>query len=89
MSDNEPSEPPPPRDRHSGQNTTAAILGAILLVVGGIAWFITSTGAGECRSGLITALDPQQCTLYTDVHTVAAVGAVVGLMLIIIAVVRS
>ena len=84
-----PPGPQPPRNRHDGQRAILATLGAVLLAGGGLAWLATSAVAVECRSGLVTALDPQQCTLYTDGHTLGAVGAVVGIVLIIIAVVRS
>jgi hypothetical protein len=77
-----------PRERRATR-TGIGIFGGALLVIGGYAWLRTSAIAGECRSGLVTALDPQQCTSYTDIHTAAAVGALTGIVLIIIAVARA
>jgi hypothetical protein len=65
------------------------IIGAVLSVVGGLAWLLTNSAATVCSSALVSALDPGQCNSYAGVHDIGLGGAVVGVVLIVVAIVRS
>jgi hypothetical protein len=80
-----PSQPPP----HGGPLSWLAIIGAVLLAIGGYVFWATWATARECSSALVTALDPGTCTNVAFWHDAAGVGAIGGLVLVIVAVVRS
>jgi hypothetical protein len=72
----------------SGASVPMLVVGAIIGIAGAMIWFTTRTKAALCGSALVTALNPGQCDAYTAVHDIAAVGFLLGVVLVVIAAVR-
>jgi hypothetical protein len=64
------------------------VAGVSALALGGFAWLLTGTAAQSCSSAFVSALDPRQCSTDTTIHSAGAVGALVGVVLIVVAIVR-
>ena len=65
------------------------IIGGILMALGLYLFVATNEGANACSSGIVSALAPQQCNDYTLGHDAAIVLGIVGLVLVIMAIVKS
>jgi hypothetical protein len=52
-------------------------------------WFFLNSDAHECSSGLIYAFDQSQCSTYTNLHTLGGWGALIGIVVVIIGIVKK
>ncbi len=62
--------------------------GVVMLLLGGLIWLHFTTLAHECSSGLVYALDESQCSSATTWHTIGGIGALTGIVLLIVGLVR-
>jgi hypothetical protein len=80
----------PRRDpRKNADNFMLGAAGVLMVAIGGYFWAMTSTVARECSSALVTMADPSSCNRWTTEHTLGGIGAIIGIVLIIVAIVRS
>lgn len=84
-----PTPEPPPPQRQRNDAVGWAFKGVPIAVLGGLAWFGTNNAAHECSSGLVYALDQQQCSTYSTIHTLGGVGFILGVVFCIVAMVRA
>ena len=59
-------------------NIGLMVVGVLVLVVGGLTWYVSSADAHECSSGLIYALAQSQCSEWTTAHELGGWFAVAG-----------
>ncbi len=70
-------------------NVNLITFGALIAAGGVLVWLVSHTTASKCSSGLIYAIDQSQCSTYTTLHTVGGIGALAGLVLFIVGIVRA
>ena len=83
------SQPQVPQPRPHVPGVGMFVFGAILLAVGGIAWYVTRSDAALCSSAFVSALAPSQCDRAVAIHDVATIGFLGGLALLVIAFIRD
>ena len=67
-------------------NGVSAAVSGVLALIAGLAWAWTDHSAQECRSAIVGALAPDQCTTVTFWHDVAGIAALVLAALFVAAV---
>ena len=60
-------------------NGVSAAVSGVLALLAGLAWAWTDHSAQECRSAIVGALAPDQCTTVTFWHDVAGIAALTPL----------